>query len=91
MVRLIPSFRNIVKLMGYPSCSEIPMVMTLLGDPMGVMLPPRFAPIASPHQRSLEDSSTTKFLTMGDRDEERGMLSTTEEAIPESHIRFMEA
>lgn len=91
MVRLSPSFRNMVKLMGYPSCSEIPMVMTLLGDPMGVMFPPRFAPITSPHQRSLEDWSTTKSFTMGAREDERGMLSTTEEANPESHIKFMVA
>ena len=91
MVRVDPSFRNIVKLMGCPSCSEIPIVITLLGDPIGVIFPPRFAPITSPHQSSFEVAFAARSLTIGDREEERGILSTTEETNPESHIRFMEA
>lgn len=63
----------------------------VLGDPMGVILPPRFVPITSPHQRVVHDSSTNKPLTMGTRDVERGMLSMIEETTPDSHMMEMDA
>lgn len=46
-----PIVKNLLKDIGYPPCSETPKAIKVLGEPMGVMLPPRFAPITNPHHK----------------------------------------
>ena len=51
-----PILKNLLKDIGYPSCSETPKAMMVLGEPIGVMFPPRFAPMINFNLRAPESS-----------------------------------
>jgi len=78
--------KNLPKVMGCPSRSETPSTMMLLGEPIGVRLPPRFAPTTRPHQTSGETPPLTQLDRMGVKVAASGILSTSPEGIPDSHI-----
>lgn len=86
-----PILKKLLKDIGYPSCSETPKEMMVLGEPIGVMLPPRFAPTIKPHHICFPRLSVSMPLTIGAKDVERGMLSITEDASPESHMMAIDA
>lgn len=81
--------KTVESLIGLPSISETPRARILLGEPIGVKLPPRFEPTTSPHHVFFERPSDTQDLMIGANAAVNGILSIRTEGKADSHITVM--
>ena len=81
--------KKVENLIGLPSIFETPRTRILLGEPIGVKLPPRFAPTTSPHHVFSEIPPDTHNLMIGANVAVNGILSIRPEGKADSHITVL--